>query len=216
MNKTEQINRPRRLRVVLISLLLITYPIIVHFNVLINNPLPTAVILISLLTVGLVMGLRSSNKWLILIFAFILSISIPLLLGGYIVEVSFLPPIFLNLILLAIFARSLLYGKTPLITRFVILTTKDITPQIKHYTRRVTQAWVAFFAIMVIESISLALFSPIHIWSIFTNFLNYVFVACMLIGEYIVRINFMKNNTHMSFLEFLRALLKIKLQQLID
>lgn len=162
------------------------------------------------------MGLRSSNKWLIVIFAFTLSLSIPLLLGGYNVEVYFPPPIFLNLILLLILARSLLFGTTPLITRFIILTTKDITPHIKHYTRRVTQAWVAFFAIMVIETTSLALFSPIHIWSIFTNFLTSIFIAGMLIGEYIIRLYFMRNNTHMRFLEFLRTLLKLKLQQPID
>jgi uncharacterized membrane protein len=55
------------------------------------------------------------------------------------------------------------------------------------YAHKVTVAWVAFFAIMIIASTLLFFMAPLAIWSIFVNFLTLPLVALMFTVEFMVR-----------------------------
>ncbi len=100
----------------------------------------------------------------------------------------FLPPIAINLLLLVIFAKTLLPGNEPLITQLSRLERGEIPPELVSYTRRLTWVWSIFFGALVIESVLLPVYASIEIWSLFTNILNYLFIAVLFFGEYFYRV----------------------------
>ncbi len=67
---------------------------------------------------------------------------------------------------------------------------------------------------MALESTALALFAPINLWSLFTNFLNYVMVLAFFIVEYHLRFWCLPNHEHLSFRKFCRLLYTTNLQSL--
>jgi uncharacterized membrane protein len=97
-------------------------------------------------------------------------------------------PVLLNLILCVLFARTLRGGGEPLITRFARVARGGSLPaELARYTRRLTAAWAAFFALMAMTSAALALWGSFAAWSLFTNVLNYVLVAVFFVAEYAYR-----------------------------
>ena len=100
----------------------------------------------------------------------------------------FLPPIAINLLLLVVFAKTLLPGNEPLITQLSRLERGENPPELVSYTRRLTWVWTIFFTALVIESILLPVYASIEVWSLFTNILNYLFIAVLFVGEYFYRI----------------------------
>lgn len=122
----------------------------------------------------------------------------------------YLPPVFINLAMLVIFASTLLPDREPLITKLHRLSgNQNIDSATAAYTRRLTWIWACLFAAMALESAVLAAIAPLVVWSLFTNFLNYVFVAVLLIGEYFYRITRQQNSSHPSLAQFLRNLLRV-------
>ncbi len=65
----------------------------------------------------------------------------------------------------------------------------------------VTIAWTIFSALM-----ALALFAPLHNWSLFTNFLNYGLVLLLFVIEYQLRLYCLPSHEHLSFRAFCRLL----------
>ncbi|MFQ5935229.1 MAG: hypothetical protein ACE5LB_02310 [Acidiferrobacterales bacterium] len=108
----------------------------------------------------------------------------------------FLPPVLINLSLLVLFGKSLLPGREPLIARLSRLELGKHPHELAVYARQVTWLWTAFFAAITIESVLLAAYAPLETWSLFTNILNYVFVAMLFIGEYIYRVMRFRKYTH--------------------
>lgn len=92
-----------------------------------------------------------------------------------------------NLVLGAVFGRSLLPGRTPLVTVFAGLLHEVMTPLLLAYTRRVTQAWTAFFAVMAALSLLLFFLVPIEAWSLFANILTWPLVVLGFVAENEVR-----------------------------
>ena len=82
------------------------------------------------------------------------------------------------------------------------------------YTRRVTIVRTTFFALMAIESIELALFAPLHVWTLFTNFLNYVFVLLFFVIEYQLRLRCLPGHERSSFQAFCHLLASADLRPL--
>jgi uncharacterized membrane protein len=122
----------------------------------------------------------------------------------------YVTPVVINLAMLVFFAGSLFPGKDPLITTIHrLIVSRDVDPAIAAYMRRLTWAWALLFGAMTLESAALALFAPLIIWSLFANFLNYVFVAVLLFGEYFYRIVRFRHYPHPSLWQFLRNLVHI-------
>ena len=97
------------------------------------------------------------------------------------------PPVVIYLALAAWFGRTLLPGREPLISRFASLERGELEPVLARYTRRLTGIWTAFFLAMAVLSGGLALGADGETWSIFTNGLNYLFIAVLFFGEYVYR-----------------------------
>ncbi len=93
-----------------------------------------------------------------------------------------------NLFMMWFFGHTLFGGREPLITRIARLMHGELDAGIASYTRNVTVAWSAYFALQVIVSAALYGLASITAWSFFINVLNLPLLALMFIGEYLYRI----------------------------
>ena len=165
--------------------LLLAYPVASHTAMYFHCP---ALALAALFAVALAAALSllpGHRLWVLLAG----------LLGGILLwrlpaasALIYLPPLLLNTGLGLLFGRTLVGGRVPLITRFAEEVMGDRHPERRGYTRGVTLAWTLAFAAMALESLLLALFASAETWSLFTNVLNYLFIAALFLGEFIVRL----------------------------
>ncbi len=187
---------------------LAAYPFIIHYAV-INGHAALAVTVACLpLAAGGLLSLRGKSRAGYLVVTLVGAGIVWLGAWTGIFSIVYLPPVLIAASLCGLFAGTLLPGRTPLITRFAALQHGVIDLKIERYTRRLTQLWSCFFLCLAVEAIALALFAPLHVWSLFTNFINYLFVMVFFAVEYLVRINVLHHVRHPGFLPFLQSLVK--------
>ena len=90
-------------------------------------------------------------------------------------------------VLAASFGQSLFGGRVALCTQIADKVHGPLTPQELRYTRRVTAAWTLFFVLITAATLSLYLFAPLRIWSLFANFCVLPLIGLMFVAEYAVR-----------------------------
>jgi uncharacterized membrane protein len=94
----------------------------------------------------------------------------------------------LLLVLLMTFGWTLQKDRKPLCVHFAEMINGEALPaEHERYAHKVTVAWVAFFAMMIITSTLLFFMAPLATWSIFVNFLTLPLVALMFMVEFMVR-----------------------------
>jgi uncharacterized membrane protein len=197
----------------------ICYPFAVHSSVFSGSIIPGLVILM-LLLVLIALTLLMQRNWLgglslLLLTALATGITLQ---QGESAGLSLLhtPPIVINLILGLLFSSTLLPGKTPLVSRFASKQHGGILDRpTREYTRRITQLWVAVFFFMAIESWLMATLAPHQVWSLFTNFINYLVVLLVFVVEYQVRIRRLAHLEHPGFLRFLISLFKVDMRNIL-
>jgi uncharacterized membrane protein len=214
LRKTESSNGRSKLKTYLILAALPTYPAFIHLSFALDRPQLIAGMWLVVSAVGLTIAVRRQSASSTLIFGALLTVAIALWWWGKAVDFMYLPPVLVNLALMLLFGRTLLPGATSLVARVASLWRGSLDPEVTRYARRVTTAWTIFFALMALESIGLALFAPLHIWSFFTNFLNYVFVLLFFIVEYQLRLYCLSNHEHLSFRAFCHLLASTDLRTL--
>lgn len=116
----------------------------------------------------------------------------------------YVPPVAINLGLCWLFGRTLRRGRVPLIARFALMEQGTLTPELAAYTRTLTWLWTLLFAGAAAASLLLALSGNRDAWSIFTNFLNYLLVAGLFLGEFVYRRLRFRSYRHQSPLQLLR------------
>jgi uncharacterized membrane protein len=124
------------------------------------------------------------------------------------------PPLLITLFLLTLFARSLLPGRQPLVSRIARLMHDNPSPALLRYTRGVTVAWVVFLALMLLEVIALGLFAGPQRWSLFTNFYNYLLLGLFFVLEFSLRRLFVAEAERMPMAQFFHRLVKLDYRQL--
>ncbi len=85
------------------------------------------------------------------------------------------------------FGRSLLPGQVAFCTRLADRLHGPLSPPELTYTRRVTAAWTFFFVAISATSIALYAWTPLRLWSIYTNFCVLPLVGGMFLAENLVR-----------------------------
>lgn len=214
MRKIESNNGRSKLKTYLLLLALPAYPALIHFSFAFDYPSLVAGMWLAVTVVGLVVAVRRGGIPSSLFFAALLAAGIALWWWGKATGFMYLPPVLVNLALMVLFGKTLLPGATPLVARVASLWRGSLDPVVARYTRRVTIAWTVFFALLILESIGFALFAPVHIWSLFTNCLNYVFVLLFLVIEYQLRLYCLPDHEHLSFRAFCRLLASTDLRTL--
>ena len=107
--------------------------------------------------------------------------------------------------LLALFGRSLLPGRTDLVTGLALRVRGALSPDMRLYTRSVTKVWCSFFAGQLIGSAALLAFAPREDWSMFVNVLDAPLALALFTGEYLVRRWRFRGMQHISPLETVRV-----------
>src|SRR3972149_2557657 len=199
-------------RKVVAGAIMLAYPFAVHTAIIFDQIVIASIALFLISTAGATftfLRIREHRGVFLLIFGSLAILSLLNLVSNT-RHALYIAPVMINLAMLAVFAGTLLPGREPLISTFHRLTvSRDMDQVISAYTRRLTWVWATLFAAMTVESAVLAIFAPLAIWSLFANFLNYFFVAALLIGEYFYRIIRFRHYPHPSLLQFLRHLVQI-------
>jgi uncharacterized membrane protein len=145
------------------------------------------------------------------------------------------PPVLINVLLAWTFGRTLRAGRTPLIYRFVLLLhagEAPPNPAIRCYATRLTLIWTAFFVLMALVNLVLALCAvpagilisagieppvriPQSIWSLFANGLNYALVGLFFIVEFFWRRVRFTDQPYRGIIDFLRKLSKVAPQAML-
>jgi uncharacterized membrane protein len=214
LRNTESSNERSNLKIALILIALPVYPGLIHLSFAFDRPLLVTAMWLAVSAAGLAVAARRRNTSLLLLFAALLAIGITLWWWGEAVNFMYLPPVLINIALMVLFGKTLLPDATPLVARVACLWRGPLDPVVALYTRRVTIAWTIFFALMALESFALALLAPLQIWSLFTNFLNYVFVLLFFVIEYQLRLYCLPDHEHLSFRAFCRLLASADLRTL--
>ena len=196
---------------VLPLLLFLSYPFAVHLGVLYGQLFPALLILLLLLLLpaptagrlGLVLGVVISAA-----FALVVT---PLTAE----QLLYLPPPAIILFFWVMFARTLLPGETPLISRIAAMMHGALTPRLERYTRRVTWAWLLFFSALLVEIVLLSMYAGKEQWSLFTNFVNYLLLGTFFLAEFALRSVFLSPEERLGFTDFFRSLSRIDLRTLL-
>ena len=108
-----------------------------------------------------------------------------------------------HLVLGATFAASL-RGQDSLIAR-IAARVHPLTPAMVRYTRRVTQAWVAYFFAMALVSLLVWGWASWPAWSALASFGTPLAVCAIFIGEYMMRYRLHPEFDRVSLRDTLRA-----------
>jgi uncharacterized membrane protein len=108
--------------------------------------------------------------------------------GGVLAASTGIPHALAYTAMLIIFAKSLTGGRESVITSLALRMRGPLSPAVLRYTRRVTLAWCVFFAAQLLASLTLFLWAPVAVWSMFINVANFPLVLVMFMLEYAYRL----------------------------
>ncbi|WP_031434722.1 COG4648 family protein [Methylomarinum vadi] len=118
------------------------------------------------------------------------TVAIALLLGAYYLQTltAKVMPVFIQLMLMYFFGRTLLKDKGPsFIESFVRLEFPEFPPGVSEYCRQLTILWTGFFAFNAAMCIGLAVWGTDFWWTLFNGVVIYLLIGLLMIGEYIYR-----------------------------
>lgn len=193
--------------------LLCGYPLCMHLAVTLELPLFRA-LAIGLLSAGILYrGLRNRHPGSWLCFGAIVGITIIIANIEYSKYLFYIPPVLVPALIAGIFISTLLPGKEPLVTAIGEQARGPLSPEMRRYTKSVTRMWAWFLSIMTVWSALLPWLAEPWLWSLVTNFLNYILVAIVFVGEFMVRRKRFTEHNHPSFKEYLKIVTKSKIRK---
>jgi len=194
--------------------LLILYPFLVHAAIIADSRgLEWAAMLllgVNLLYAGL--ARRALWAWLGLVAILVVSTWFVLLGDGR--YFLYAAPVLICSALAWMFGRTLMPGQVPLITRFAQAMSGPLSPEVQRYTRGVTKFWVALLTTLAVVNLLLALFAPPVVWSLFTNFISYLLLGAVFLGEWLFRRRVLGADEALGWWEYLRGLLRLDYRRL--
>lgn len=172
---------------------MIFYPLLVHFLILLEVPVVAVIglVITSLVYFYILLQVRQTARarfaW-IGMYALLATVGIVNLLTQT-VYALYLPPIFINVSLMFLFAVTLRAGSMPLVERLMRMEypNGDLPRPLLRYARNLTRGWVVYFAAIALISLLLAATAPLEIWSLFANVLSYVFAILLVLAQYAYR-----------------------------
>ena len=162
---------------VLITVLIVAYPLIVYYLLANDLPLLGAAMVFAIV----VWKLKNRDDWLKWATVLLLTtVVVGYILGpGFISKLS---PLFIHLSLFYLFSSSL--RTTPLIEQFARLDFPELPPGIAEYCRQLTKVWAGFFALNILGCLWLAVFGDNKVWALYNGLIVYLLIGLLVIGEY--------------------------------
>lgn len=163
-------------------------PIALHVAVVHGNRPLTALVSAAIAVNLGVLATRKAVPWWLLAAAGAAALAM-MWSDREIARLAFLPPILIYVFVCWVFARTLLPGREPLVTRIARLVREGELPQpLVEHTRRVTWLWAVVPAVMAAISLALARFAEPATWSLFTNVVSYLVLGALFLLEYLYRL----------------------------
>jgi uncharacterized membrane protein len=180
-------------RVVLQLLGMVFYPLLVHLFISLDLTwlAVTGLVVTSVIYVLLVISVQRDTgarpAWVVL-YSGLAVLGLWSLHAGN-VYALFVPSVLINLTLGLSFAWTLRAGAMPLVEWFVRLEFSGNPPpeRLAAYARRCTLAWAVYFSGFAVLALLLAVFAPLHTWSLVVNVLHYVIAISLLFLQYLYR-----------------------------
>jgi uncharacterized membrane protein len=187
----------------ILTALAIAYPVVSHLGMAFDIPA------LGLFWLGLVLG-----------FGFLLGTRSPVLLSlsllclgaalvghllGNAEALLRVPPVVIALSVAWVFGRTLLPGRTALISQIGERVRGELPAPVARYGHRLTWVWFVLMCLIAIECILLGLLAPPFWWSLFTNFINYALIALLFVVEYPIRRHILRDLEHSPFIESVRG-----------
>ncbi|MGB5833496.1 MAG: hypothetical protein WBG92_16075 [Thiohalocapsa sp.] len=193
----------------MLTALAIAYPLVNHAGAMLDQPSAGLAWLFLLLGSSFWLGPRSP----VLLLLTLLCLGAAVV--GYLEHSADLlqrvPPVVIAFGLAWIFGRTLLPGRTALISRIGERMRGELPASVALYGQRLTAIWTLFFMLMGLECLLLGLYAPPFWWSLFTNFINYGLIALLFVIEYPIRCLVLRDLEHGSFVDSLRGSLRLGL-----
>ncbi len=190
--------------------LAVAYPILAHLSVVWPHPWLQWLALATLCALLLHVGLRARKPWAVCALVVALAASGLAVRSGAGHWLLLLPPVAIPLSLLVVFAGSLRAGRRPVVTRFATMARGSLPADLERYTRRVTVLWVVVLAMLTLSAVLCAQFASREVWSLVTNFVHYLVIGGVFLGEYLYRRVFYAHHQHEGFLRQLRSMKPVR------
>ena len=182
---------------VVITALLILYPVLVYLGLSYSRISAVAILLI-VVSIGRLFVRRRGMDTLGPATIWISAGGIVLAGAGLLrgsAEAMLYYPTLVNLVLLIVFVHSLIYPPA-VITRLARIREPDLPPAGVRYTRTVTVVWSVFFLLNGSASIFTAIWTTAETWTLYNGFIAYVLIGALFGVEWLVRARVMKDRTH--------------------
>ena len=164
-------------------------PIALHLAVMHGNGLLAALVSAAIAVNLGVLAARKAVPWWLLGAAGAAALAVLSSDREIAARLAFLPPILIYVFVCWVFARTLLPGREPLVTRIARLVRDGELPEpLVEHTRRVTWLWAVVPAVMAAISLALARFAEPATWSLFTNVVSYLVLGALFLLEYLYRL----------------------------
>jgi len=190
--------------------LIIAYPLAAYIALWLEQPLIVIGYLMSIFLILTIEKFKNKHWEAGIMMILVVTVIGYLMQPAFREYLLFLPPILMLLSLFILFTQSLLAGQTPLITRYANLLGDNLDERRLRYNRNLTGIWSAFFLLMTITSILLAIFASLETWSFFTYVVSYILLGCFFVIEFMFRKNYFAGEIEDNFFEFIRKIIKIK------
>lgn len=173
-----------RTKTALFTCLFIIYPFLVYRAIASGMAWPAPTVFSVIFLWQAATGGRLANR----IFKVLTAIT--LLLGAYYLQTitAKVMPVFIQLMLMYFFGRTLLKGGGPsFIERFVRLQFPTFPPGVSTYCRQLTFMWTGFFGFNAAVCAALAVWGTDYWWALFNGVVIYLMIGVLTAGEYIYR-----------------------------
>ena len=179
----------QRILVVLITILTIAYPFLIFFTLEYFEPRAIAVVLAIVFVLRFLSASKNRIKELRPIAFLVGVVGLVIAGAGFILndeQALKYYPVVINVVMLIVFARSLLYPPT-VIELFARLQYPELPPEGISYTRKVTIAWCLFFLINGLISLLTVVYGTMSQWVLYNGFISYMVMGLMFAIEYLIR-----------------------------
>lgn len=162
--------------------LTVLYPVVVYASIGRLAPQWLALLLVVL---AVVRALTAHEKFWWLAAAGAAVLGLAAWMGDNALMVK-LYPVWVNAVMLAVFAYSLVNPPT-VVERLARLQEPDLPESGVRYTRKVTLVWCLFFVLNGSAAAITAFFYSDAVWAFYNGLLAYVLMGCLMGGEWLLR-----------------------------
>lgn len=157
-----------------------------------------------LVTAILWQGLVQGNKFIWLSFIAACAVLAGFAVSGLSKFIAYVPPVVIPLTIAIVFIHSLTGNNVPLVTDIGEKSRGPLSDEMRAYTRSVTKCWAIVLVAVALWSLILSWTPWVMLWSIVTNFVNYLLIGVMFIGEFLYRQYRFPKHDHPNLINYLK------------